>query len=224
MVKLGGSRSEPTLRSALEDPSPRVRRRAAILATGLGPAVGSPLLARAALDADAAVRRVAMLSLASFGGEPARSALLEGADDADLAVRRAACQGLSRLLGEPLLSLSDEPPARRTRELRRLQTAPLAPLRELAHAPPAEGALREASHRPEPAAAAPAEVEPEAEVASGPAPSTAERVIREIATSLRGRTLQELAAVAGEEDVAAATAHLIDAGRLVRRNQRFFLA
>jgi HEAT repeat protein len=270
-VKLSGDSAKLDLDRALGDESPRVRRRAALLAGSLGATTGAPLLAHATADADASVRRVAVLSLASFGGEPARRALLGAAEDSDLGVRRAACQGLARLFGEPLLALAEETSLRRRRELRRLETAPLAPLPTVKAKTPSKHVLEivpsvsskpssehEHEHEREPRAAIEAESEFESArgsvesprahekssaviEASEPVaaktvessatseknagdPELAEQVLTEVATSIRGRTLEELAALAPEDVVARTAAALMGQGRLVRRNQRFYLA
>jgi hypothetical protein len=57
-----------------------------------------------------------------------------------------------------------------------------------------------------------------------PDPALAEQVLSSVASSLRGRTLAELASLAPETAVVQAAAALMGEGRLVRRNQRFFLA
>ncbi|MBS2028671.1 MAG: HEAT repeat domain-containing protein [Deltaproteobacteria bacterium] len=219
-VKLGGASCTREIDRALSDESPRVRRRAALLAGSFGPTAGAPLLAHASADSDASVRRVAALAQAAFGGELARKALLGAADDDDLSVRRAAWQALSRLFTEPLLSVADEPSVRRRREIRRLEATPLKPL-TLAESKPLEAVAQ--------AAFTPAPVVEEAVVEPEPAPvvddaALTEQLLSEVASSLRGRTLAELNAIAPEAAVARAAATLLGEGRLVRRNQRFFLA
>jgi len=219
-VKLGGMASLREVDRALSDPSPRMRRRAALLAGSLGAQSGGPLLAHASADKDPSVRRVAALSLAAFGGETARRALLSAGDDDDLAVRRAAWQALARLFAEPLLSVADEPAVRRRREIRRLETAPLASAPAAIPAPLAISEVAQAALADESGSAP--ESEPELEEA-GP-PELHDQLISEVASSLRGRTLTELCQLAPEPVVARAAAELMGAGRLVRRNQRFFLA
>jgi HEAT repeat protein len=215
-VKLAGPTSTREVDRALADESPRVRRRAALLAGSMGALAGAPLLARATGDADPSVRRVAALALAAFGGETARHALLTAADDADHGVRRAAWQGLSRFFDEPLLSIADEPSAKRRRELRRLETLPAASVAAATSRP-----LIELTSAALGLTVAP---EPEAQPAAPLDLALAEQVISEIASSLRGRSLSELSALAPEPSVAQAAAALLGQGRLVRRNQRFFLA
>lgn len=223
-VKLGGAGCVKEVERALADASPRVRRRAALLAGSLGPSAGRPLLQRASGDADPSVRRVSALSLAAFGGETARQALLTAGDDADLAVRRAAWQALSRLFGEPMLSVAEEPSVRRRRELRRLETLPLKPLPESELKPLAQVAAAAFSAEEEPAPAPAAEKPAPMPVEARVDDVLAEQLLSSVASSLRGRTLAELAEIAPEPAVARAAAALMGEGRLVRRNQRFFLA
>src|SRR5207248_3079577 len=119
-----------------------------------------------------------------------------------------AWQALGRLFAEPLLSISDEPAVRRRREIRRLETTPLAPLSLAESRPLAELAQ---------AAFAPA-VEPSPEPsATADVTALAEQLLAEVASSLRGRTLSELAGLAPEPVVAQAAAALMGEGRLVRR-------
>jgi hypothetical protein len=208
--KLAGARLAPELLRALSDVSPRVRRRAALLAGSLPVEAGCPLLTRAMADAEAGVRRVAVLALATYGGQEAKRALLGSADDVDLSVRRVAVQGLSRLLGEPLPMLAEEPAPRRRRELRRLETLPLAP-RPLPVA-----------RAPEPAPAAPKPLPP-----PPPAPvdaMVAAQLLSEISTSLRGRSLSELGGLGKADVVAQVASALVGQGKLVQRRERFFLA
>lgn len=219
-VKLAGPGATREVDRALGDESPRVRRRAALLAGAMGPQVGGPLLARANGDADPSVRRVAALALAAFGGETARQALLGAADDDDHGVRRAAWQGLSRLFDEALLSLADEPKPRRRRELRRLESLPLAPPTAAERRPMEEVARAALGLAVEPQPTEARAQEPAAPVDE----ALAQQLVAEVASSLRGRTLAELAQLAPEPAVAQAAAALLGQGRLVRRNQRFFLA
>ena len=215
-VKLGGVQSAHELDRALSDSSPRVRRRATLLAGSLGAMVGGPLLAHASADSDPSVRRVAVLSLAALGGEVARRALSVAGDDDDLGVRRAAWQALARLFGEPLLGMADEPAVRRRRELRRLEGETFRPV---AMAKVAQAALGKAGSR-QPPAPEPEPAPPRAEIHA----ALSSQVLAEVASSLRGRSLEELSALGEEPLVARAAAVLMGEGRLVRRNQRFFLA
>lgn len=246
-VRLGGERAAPEVERAIVDGSMRIRRRAALLASELG-IHGQATLQRALGDGEAAVRRVAVLALAVHGGEVARKALLTAADDVDREVRRAGWEGLGRLFNEPLLSLADEPTVRRRRELRRLEVQPIPPASArlkaqaqarmeaaaLAAEPVAPKASRIAepapvvapvAPAPAPVAAAAPPVAPSSPVDQPlPSPALAEQLMAEVATSLRGRTLDELALLGPTHSVERVAAQLLGAGRLVRRNQRYFLA
>lgn len=205
---------DPTcLSRALDDESIRVRRRAAVLASGSAEAAG--VLERAARDADPSVRRVAVLGLASLGGPRAEPVLLEALDDADVTVRRSAAKGLSRTFGAEVFAVADLDVARRRREIRRLATLPSAARRPHLPAPAPEAPLAEAEPAPEPAPA---------EEARAVADLQAE-VLARVYGALRGQSDDDLVkSVRGAPGrvLEAATA-LVGQGRLVRRGQRFFV-
>lgn len=180
---------------AIADPSPRVRRRAAILASGDGEAV--PMLERAMSDGDASVRRVAALGLAAAGGEQTRSVLLAALDDVDPTVRRAAAKGLVPRYGPEAFAIADLDASRRRREIRRLETRSPSTVSRPAEDP--QGAAR----RPE----------LEAEILS------------RVYAALRGESDEDLArdVRAPLEVVREAAKVLVSQGQLVRRGLRYYV-
>lgn len=235
---------------ALDDASPRVRRRAAVLAAGDPDSRAA--LERAARDADPSVRRVAALGMAAALGTRAEEALFAALDDEDATVRRAAAKGLSRTFGPEVFAVADLDAGRRRREIRRLSQLPADQRRALP--PPAEepapprGEVTESCAAARPPAPAPppahasdppsAPAEPPAARGAPPAelappsalppilsPELEDEVISSITASLRGKSPEELvrAVSAPAQAVLAAATSLERRGRLIRRGQRYFL-
>lgn len=220
---------------ALDDPSPRVRRRAAVLAAG-DPDSRSAL-ERAARDADPSVRRVATLGMAAALGPRAEKALFAALDDEDVSVRRAAAKGLSRTFGPEVFAAADLDAGRRRREIRRLSQIPAdhrpalaPPLAEAARVSEGRGAVRRVAIPESPSAPS----APPPEVASEPAapewppvlsPELEDEVLSSVTAALRGKSPEELvrAVSAPAQAVLAAATSLEKRGRLIRRGQRYFL-
>ncbi len=194
---------ERCLERALADESPRVRRRAAVLASSERFSPG--VLAKAAADKDPSVRRVAALALGAAPGVAAEAALFSALDDADPSVRRAAAKGLSRALGAEVFAVADLDSARRRREIRRLQALPPA-------------------SRP-----VPSEVPAAAQTAADDAQLAGlkKEILARVYGTLRGQSPDEL--VRGLASSAAAprvleTAEALQrSGALVRRGARYFV-
>jgi hypothetical protein len=216
----------------LADPAPRVRRRAAVAAALWLPAEAPGVLQQLSEDPNAGVRKLVAIvasNLAAAGTQPGPERLSRRlADDPDRTVRRSALKSL-----RAETQLADESPAVRRRALRtRARLAPSQPRQEVARERPAPRAAEpavyfepkiEARSEPElfpttvPVEAAPPPPEPKDE-------RLADRLEAELRTSLRGRTIDELAA-ALELDLSAveqAAAAGLSQGRLVQRGQRLF--
>jgi len=239
------------LSRAAHDPDASVRRRTALLAVSLGPDRMLELERQVSRDPDPEVRRLAVLAAGAAGGEQARSRLLGALEDPDLGVRRAAARSLSGILGMDVghvPTLSDE---ERRREVRRLSTVTPVPLSQRARpllapargAPdslaPAEVAAPEAAAEieevaPAPLAAQPARIEvalPPAAREHGGASLHADealclQITSELRTSMRGRTVVDLARELGvtNERVIEAAALLTARGQVVRRGAKLFVA
>lgn len=213
-----GRRPGADLSSVLADPDPSVRRRALALLPRTTDAIDA--LADALSDEDAGVRRVAAIVLASRGGAEATALLHAAAHFADDAVAQVAREALSRRGID-----WTEPPAEMLRP-------PAEPAEE-----PEDVEETEEFEAPEPppieADAAPVMPEPVATPEPDPEPETAaveanpldERVLDEIRTSLRGRTLDELAWRLGEDELELSDAidRLIAQGQLVWRGRKLYL-
>ncbi len=194
---------------------------------------------------DPEVRRLAVLASGAAGGPQARTGLLGALEDPNLGVRRAAARSLSGILGLDLShvpTLSDE---ERRREVRRLTTLPPVPVSQRARplGPPAP-VLREEPEGDEAIAAAePAvlAVEPPPAPARMPEPRGAPievgvtvhadealcgQIATELRTSMRGRTVMDLATQLGvtDERVIEAAALLTARGQVVRRGAKLFVA
>ncbi|HEY3452592.1 MAG TPA: HEAT repeat domain-containing protein [Myxococcales bacterium] len=220
--------NDPTcLAKALDDQSGRMRRRAAILASG-DPDAGF-VLERAAHDADPSVRRVAVLGLASHGGTRARPALLSALDDDDATVRRAAAKGLSGSFGPEVFAIADSSDVgRRRREIRRLalqpvhqvhsQVQPVSERRPVEPAGPSQPSSQPKREAP------PATGEPQ-EPQEPPDRELRAEVLAKVYAALRGQSDEELVRGTGErpERVTQAAHALVGAGKLVRRGQRYFV-
>ena len=237
------------LSRAAHDPDASVRRRTALLAVSLGPERMLELERQVSRDPDPEVRRLAVLAAGAAGGEQARSRLLGALEDPDLGVRRAAARSLSVLLGMDVghvATLSDE---ERRREVRRLSTvAPLPlsqrarPLLAPARPPPRDVAEpreieppeQEEAAAPLSVAAEPAHIEvtlpPAAREHAGAPLHADEALCRQIAselrTSMRGRTVMDLATQLGvtDERVIEAAALLTARGQVIRRGAKLFVA
>ena len=241
------------LSRAAHDPDASVRRRTALLAVSLGPERMLELERQVSRDPDPEVRRLAVLAAGAAGGDQARSRLLGALEDPDLGVRRAAARSLSGILGMDVghvPTLSDE---ERRREVRRLATVTPVPLSQRVR--PLASAVRaisapELSARPpatEPEAAAELEEAPPEEAAAAPAPIEVSlppasrehggmslhadealclQIASELRTSMRGRTVLDLATQLGvtDERVIEAAALLTARGQVVRRGAKLFVA
>jgi hypothetical protein len=233
------------LSRAAHDPDASVRRRTALLAVTLGPDRMLEVERQVARDPDPEVRRLAVLASGAAGGPQARTGLLGALEDPDLGVRRAAARSLSGILGLDLShvpALSDE---ERRREVRRLTTLPPVPVSQRARplGPPAP-VLRE---EPEvDGESAPGETalladEPPAPPARVPEPRAAlievgatvhadealcVQIATELRTSMRGRSVLDLATQLGvtDERVIEAAALLTARGQVVRRGAKLFVA
>jgi len=217
----------------------------------LGPERMLELERQVSRDPDPEVRRLAVLAAGAAGGEQARTRLLGALEDPDLGVRRAAARSLSGILGMDVghvATLSDE---ERRREVRRLATVTPLPLSQRARplSAPARFApdpvARVPVSEPEPGpelqevAASPAVTAPEAIEVTLPAPAREHgvsslhadealclQIASELRTSMRGRTVVDLArelGVTGERVIEAA-ALLTARGQVVRRGAKLFVA
>jgi hypothetical protein len=210
---------------ALSDPSPLVRRRAAVLAASSNAHSRGEVLVRAAHDDDASVRRVAVLGVAAALGAGGEPALLLALDDADPTVRRSAAKGLSRSFGPEVFAVAGLDPTRRKREIRRLQATRSAPAKvDPSPAPPEKPAdlpvpvkaqvlARDRDAPPAPRAPDVLSARLEADILS------------RVFASLRGQSLDELSRElsASPASVRSAALALEGSGRLTRRGQRFFV-
>ncbi|HEY1904568.1 MAG TPA: HEAT repeat domain-containing protein [Myxococcaceae bacterium] len=227
------------LSRAAHDPDASVRRRTALLAVSLGPERMLELERQVSRDPDPEVRRLAVLAAGAAGGEQARSRLLGALEDPDLGVRRAAARSLSGIIGidvAHVATLSDE---ERRREVRRLANVAPMPLAQRARAlqRPAPAPLPEEPEAVEEAAetvedSAPAHIE----VSLPPTPrepgelhadeALCVQISSELRTSMRGRTVADLAVQLGvtDERVIEAAALLTARGQVIRRGAKLFVA
>jgi HEAT repeat protein len=199
-------KDEGCFEQAADDDSPRVRRRAAILAAAGG--IGFAALSRGAGDKDPSVRRVAVLGLAAASGPNAQAALLSALDDGDASVRRAAAKGLSNSFGPEIFAVPDLEPGRRRREIRRISArGPFAGEPPTVPAPD----LRKPSAAGGHGAAGLDELESE--------------TLSRVYAALRGQSLDELVqgSSASREQVLAAAASLEKRGQVVRRGPRYYV-
>ncbi|MBU8895932.1 HEAT repeat domain-containing protein [Corallococcus sp. M34] len=135
MLTLAPRDAAPHLAQAMKDPDRSVRRRASLLALGLEGETARRLGEEAIHDADTEVRSLAALALGAGAGENARVLLLGALDDAEPRVRKAAAQSLSRILGQDVSFVVALDDAHRRREIRRLATLPIRPVRARLEAP-----------------------------------------------------------------------------------------
>lgn len=158
LLSIAPQEAAPHLAQAVKDPDRSVRRRASLLALGLEGEGARRLGEEAIHDPDPEVRSLAALALGAGSGENARMMLLEALKDDEVRVRRSAAQSLSRILGHDVSAVVDMDEGRRRREIRRLATLPVLPVR--------------ASLLPKPSPRAAAPVAAPTRVASTPVAST----------------------------------------------------
>ena len=197
------SRSPPS-ELWLQDSDPRVRRRAALAAVLRAPSDAESILAALGQDSNPGVRQAVAAGAAALPVPPA-TLLLRLAQDSEVRVRRAALRALS---APP--ALADLPAADRRKALREV-------LRVQATG---EAAAPEVVTGAEPSAAAPA-------AAPVPAPSSAasvdlDAIESELRSSLRGRTPEQLARLAGVDAETLNWALRADERRFVLRGPRWF--
>ncbi|MBM7119409.1 HEAT repeat domain-containing protein [Archangium primigenium] len=236
LLSLSPQEAAPHLAQAVKDPDRGVRRRASLLALGLEGENSRRLGEEAIHDPDVEVRSLAALALGAGSGESARTLLLEALKDSEVRVRRAAAQSLGRILGQDVSAVVELDEGRRRREIRRLATLPVHPVRAtltprvappravaLAPAPaPAPVAPPKAAPVPTPAAA----VAPRPTVRAAPSPVEAlcAPLLAEIRVAIRGRSLGELAtSIRSTPELAQeALALLVARGSVVRRGHKYF--
>jgi hypothetical protein len=225
------------LSRAAHDPDASVRRRTALLAVSLGPERMLELERQVSRDPDPEVRRLAVLAAGAAGGEQARSRLLGALEDPDLGVRRAAARSLSGILGIDvghMATLSDEERRREVRRLANVAPMPLAQrarmLQRPAPLPPEPEVVEEAVGTVEDSGSA------HIEVSLPPTPrepgelhadeALCVQISSELRTSMRGRTVPDLATQLGvtEERVIEAAALLTARGQVIRRGAKLFVA
>ncbi|WP_164017756.1 HEAT repeat domain-containing protein [Pyxidicoccus trucidator] len=129
MLSLSPMDAAPHLAQAMKDPDRSVRRRASLLALGLEGETARRLGEEAIHDADPEARALAALALGAGAGENARTLLLGALADREPRVRKAAAQSLSRILGHDVSAVVDLDDTHRRREIRRLATLPMKPVR-----------------------------------------------------------------------------------------------
>jgi hypothetical protein len=246
LLSLSPQEAAPHLAQAVKDPDRSVRRRASLLALGLEGENARRLGEEAIHDPDAEVRSLAALALGAGSGEFARSLLLEALKDPEVRVRRSAAQSLGRILGQDVSSVVDLDEGRRRREIRRLATLPVQPVRAplLVRPPPTRApepapapvsapvpSPRPAPRVPPPAAPAPAPlpVAPSraaARVSASPVEALCGPLLSEVRAAIRGRSLGELAAGirATTELAQEALALLVARGSVIRRGHKYFAA
>jgi hypothetical protein len=190
-------------------------------------------------DPDPEVRRLAVLAAGAAGGDQARSRLLGALEDPDLGVRRAAARSLSGILGLDVghvATLSDEERRREVRRLANVAPVPLAQRARTIQRPAPVTREPEPEVADEPVGAiedpAPAHIE----VALPPTPrepgelhadeALCVQITSELRTSMRGRTVVDLATQLGvtDERVIEAAALLTARGQVVRRGAKLFVA
>ncbi|MCP3101001.1 HEAT repeat domain-containing protein [Myxococcus sp. K15C18031901] len=140
LLTLAPRDAAPHLAQAMKDPDRSVRRRASLLALGLEGETARRLGEEAIHDTDPEVRSLAALALGAGSGENARTLLLGALGDREPRVRKAASQSLSRILGQDVSAVVDLDETHRRREIRRLATLPVRPVRARLDAPRAVAA------------------------------------------------------------------------------------
>nr|WP_242543583.1 HEAT repeat domain-containing protein [Corallococcus sp. NCSPR001] len=136
LLVLAPKDAAPHLAQAMKDSDRSVRRRASLLALGLEGETARRLGEDAIHDTDPEVRALAALALGAGRGENARTLLLGALDDGEARVRKAAAQSLSRILGHDVSAVVALDDAHRRREIRRLATLPVKPVRATLDAKP----------------------------------------------------------------------------------------
>ena len=243
------------LSRAAHDPDASVRRRTALLAVSLGPERMLELERHVSRDPDPEVRRLAALAAGAAGGDQARTRLLAALEDPDLGVRRAAARSLSSILGVEVghvATLSEEERRREVRRLGKLAPVPLAQrARTIASVPSSHLDVVAGVQRPIGAlsaseAAIESELETDGDLADALEPTRGEvnvsapqeqggvhadealslQIVSELRTSMRGRTVMDLATQLGvtDERVIEAAALLTARGQVVRRGAKLFVA
>ncbi len=129
LLTLAPKDAAPHLAQAMKDPDRSVRRRASLLALGLEGETARRLGEEAIHDADPEARALAALALGAGSGENARTLLLGALGDREPRVRKAAAQSLSRILGQDVSAVVNLDETHRRREIRRLATLPVKPVR-----------------------------------------------------------------------------------------------
>ncbi|NOK20541.1 HEAT repeat domain-containing protein, partial [Corallococcus carmarthensis] len=138
LLVLAPKDAAPHLAQAMKDSDRSVRRRASLLALGLEGETARRLGEDAIHDTDPEVRALAALALGAGRGENARTLLLSALDDGEARVRKAAAQSLSRILGHDVSAVVALDDAHRRREIRRLATLPVKPVRATLEVKPVE--------------------------------------------------------------------------------------
>jgi HEAT repeat protein len=224
LLTLAPQEAAPHLAQAVRDPDRSVRRRASLLALGLEGESARRLGEEAILDPDPEVRSLAALALGAGSGESARALLLEALKDPEVRVRRSAAQSLSRILGQDVSSVVEMDEGRRRREIRRLATLPVQPVRaslapKTLKVPPPP---RAAEPAPAPAPAS----RPAARPVASPVEALCGPLLSEVRAAIRGRSLGELASglSASPELTGEALALLVARGAVIRRGHKYFAA
>nr|WP_254379939.1 HEAT repeat domain-containing protein [Corallococcus exiguus] len=140
LLVLAPNDAAPHLAQAMKDSDRSVRRRASLLALGLEGETARRLGEDAIHDTDPEVRALAALALGAGRGENARTLLLGALDDGEARVRKAAAQSLSRILGHDVSAVVALDDAHRRREIRRLATLPVKPVRATLEVKPVRAA------------------------------------------------------------------------------------
>ena len=239
LLVLSPQEAAPHLAQAVKDPDRSVRRRASLLALGMEGDGARRLGEQAIHDADPEVRSLAALALGAGSGESARLLLLESLKDPEVRVRRSAAQSLARILGQDVSAVVDMDEGRRRREIRRLATLPVQPVRASLSSPaptraapapapraPVQAAPPVPAPAPPPAAAAPAPTRAPARATPSPVEALCAPLLTEIRAAIRGRSLGELASglSASPQLTEEALALLVARGAVVRRGHKYFAA
>ncbi|ATB30645.1 HEAT repeat domain-containing protein [Melittangium boletus] len=233
LLALSPQEAAPHLAQAVKDPDRGVRRRASLLALGLEGENARRLGEEAIQDPDVEVRSLAALALGAGSGEFARSLLLEALKDPEVRVRRSAAQSLGRILGQDVSAVVDLDEGRRRREIRRLASLPVQPVRaSLAPKAPPPRAAAPAAPAPPPTAPTPVvptpatQVPPRSTARAAPSPVEAlcAPLLSEIRVAIRGRSLGELATgIRSSPELAQeALALLVARGSVIRRGHKYF--
>jgi HEAT repeat protein len=214
----GDETARLALRQARNDKDPRVRAAVVEAVARTGENAGLDALD----DQSPAVRRRGIALLPRTAD--ALDALARALRDEDGSVRRVAALALSRRTGVEADALLQVAADSSDEEIRAVAREALA-RRGLEPVPPvAEEETLEAAPEPEPAESAeptePAEATP---VEANPVLD--ERILEEIRTALRGRTIEELASRLDEEegDIEVSIARLSASGALVWRGRKLYL-